>query len=379
METYYTIDNRQKLEDETLNTANRKSFHRVREYLNSVVWDGKERLETLFVDYLGAEDTPYVRTVTRKILIAAVGRVMKPGIKFDNMVVLEGRQGIGKSYILKKLGKQWFSDSLTTVSGKEAYEQLRGCWIIEMAELAAIRKNEVEAIKQFISKQVDTYRVAYGRRLSEFPRQCVFFGTTNEMTFLKDRTGNRRFWPIRVGIQNPVKSLWSDDVDAEIDQVWAEALAAWNKGESLWIGEEMEAQAQKVQEQHAEDNPLIGVIQEYLDREVPKNWYTFDLQPRRDFLKGDGFEIDMAGSFKRDKICPLEIWCEILNGDVRRFTTTERREIRDALQKIEGWKKKESSEGKARFGILYGTQRGTYVREGVDENPKTEESVDENE
>lgn len=120
METYYTIDNRQKLEDETLNTANRKSFHRVREYLAGISWDGKERLETLFVDYLGAEDTPYVRAVTRKILIAAVGRVMKPGIKFDNMVVLEGRQGIGKSYILKKLGKQWFSDSLTTVSGKEA-------------------------------------------------------------------------------------------------------------------------------------------------------------------------------------------------------------------------------------------------------------------
>lgn len=124
----------------------------------------------------------------------------------------------------------------------------------------------------------------------------------------------------------------------------------------------MEAQAQKVQEQHAEDNPLIGVIQEYLDREVPKNWYTFDLQTRRDFLKGDGFEIDMTGAFKRDKICPFEIWCEILNGDVRRFTTTERREIRDALQKIEGWKKKESSEGKAHFGILYGTQRGTYIQ-----------------
>jgi len=364
METYYGIDSRQKLEDETLNTANRNGFHRVREYLEGIVWDGNKRIDTLFIDYLGAEDTPYVRTVTRKMLIAAVGRVMKPGIKFDNMLVLEGRQGIGKSYILKKLGGKWFSDSLTTVTGKEAYEQLRGCWIIEMAELAAIRKSEVEAIKQFISKQVDTYRVAYGKRLSEFPRQCVFFGTTNEMTFLKDRTGNRRFWPVRVGMQKNTKSLWSENIDSEIDQVWAEAVKAWKDGEGIWIGEEMEETAREIQAQHTEDNPLVGVIQEYLETEVPKNWYTLDVQTRREFLKGE-IEIDMTGSFKRNKICHLEIWCEVMGGDLKRFTNQDRREIWDALNSLDDWILYRDGNIRLSFGKPYGQQR-TYIRKGYD-------------
>lgn len=365
METYYGIESKQKIEDETVNVANRNAFHRVREYLHSIVWDGQPRMDTLFIDYLGAVDTPFVRAAARKMLIAAVARVMCPGIKFDNMVVLQGRQGIGKSYLLKKLGRKWFSDSLTTVSGKEAYEQLRGCWIIEMAELAALRKSELESTKQFISKQVDTYRIAYGKRLSEFPRQCVFVGTTNEPTFLKDRTGNRRFWPVQVAIKEPTKSLFTDETDADIDQIWAEALDAWNKGEDVWIGKEMEELAERVQEQHTEDNPLIGVIQEYLDRPVPKNWYELDLFTRRGFIKGDGFEIDMNGSFKRNRICPVEIWCELMNGDLRHFTAQDRKNIRDALSKLDGWKPNETSDGKAWFGKLFGRQRTAYIREGT--------------
>jgi len=365
LESTYGIEGKQKIEDETINVANHNAFHRVREYLRSIQWDGKERMETLFIDYLGAADTPYTRMTARKMLVAAVARVMNPGIKFDNMVVLQGRQGIGKSYLLKKLGKQWFSDSLTTVSGKEAYEQLRGCWIIEMAELAALKKSEIEAIKQFISKQVDTYRVAYGKRLSEFPRQCVFVGTTNEPTFLKDRTGNRRFWPVKVGITEPTKSLFTKDTDSEMDQVWAEALDAWNKGEDVWIGKEMELLAQKVQEEHTEENPLVGVIHEYLERDLPKNWYDLDLFTRRDFLKGGGFEIDMSGSFKRNRICPVEIWCELMGGDLKRFTTSERKDIRDALSKLDDWEPSATASGKAWFGKVYGRQRPTYVRKGT--------------
>jgi len=366
METYYGIESKQKIEDETLNVANRNAFHRVREYLQGIKWDGEKRMDTLFIDYLGAADTAYTRMAARKMLIAAVARVMQPGIKFDNMVVLQGRQGIGKSYLLKKLGRQWFSDSLTTVSGKEAYEQLRGCWIIEMAELAALKKSELEATKQFISKQVDTYRVAYGKRLSEFPRQCVFVGTTNEPTFLKDRTGNRRFWPVRVAINEPTKSLFSDDCDTDIDQIWGEALDAWNSGEGVWIGKEMEKQAQAVQEEHTEDNPLVGVIQEYLDRDLPKNWYDLDLATRRDFLRGNGFEIDMTDCFKRTRTCPVEIWCELMGGDLKRFTPFERKDIRDALAKLEGWEPNKTADGKAWFGKVFGRQRTAYVRKITD-------------
>ena len=364
LETYYGIDSKMKLEDETLNTANRNSFHKVREYLKGLVWDGKPRMETLFIDYLGAADTEYVRIVTRKMLIAAVGRVERPGLKFDNMVVLEGRQGIGKSYILKKLGKKWFSDSLDSVQGKEAYEQLRGCWIIEMGELAALKKSDIEPIKQFISKQVDTYRVAYGKRLAEFPRQCIFVGTTNEQTFLRDQTGNRRFWPIRVGIQKAAMSLWSDDIDTEIDQVWAEAFVAWNKGEEVWIGAEMEEKARKVQQQHTEENPLVGMIQEFLDTDLPENWYKLDIQTRRDFLKGEGFEVELGKSFKRSRVCPVEVWCEMMSGDMKRFSSYDRREIRDALGQLEDWELYKDGGIKLSFGSPYGQQR-SYVRKGI--------------
>ena len=364
-ETYYGLDSKQKIEDETQNAAMRNSFHRVREYLHSLKWDGQPRMERMFVDYLGAEDTQYTRTVTRKMLIAAVGRIEKPGLKFDNMVVLEGPQGLGKSYILKKLGKEWFNDSLTTVQGKEAYEQLRGGWIFEMGELAALRKSEIEPIKQFISKQVDTYRVAYGKRLSEFPRQCIFVGTTNEATFLRDHTGNRRFWPIRVGLHKAAKSLWADGVDNEFDQIWAEALTAWNSGEEVWIGSEIEKQAIEVQKAHTEENPYIGMIAEFLDRELPENWYQLDIPTRRDFFRGDGFEIDMGKSFKRTRICPLEIWCEMLGGDLRHFNGNDRKEIREALDLLPGWELYKSGYSNLSFGKYYGQQR-SYIKIGTE-------------
>lgn len=364
METYYEIDSKQKLEDETLNTANRHSFHRVREYLRGLEWDGEKRMDSLFIDYLGAEDTEYTRTVTRKMLIAGVGRVMKPGLKFDNMVVLEGPQGIGKSYILKKLGKQWFSDSLDSVQGKEAYEQLRGVWICEMGELAALKKSEIEPIKQFISKQVDLYRVAYGKRLSEFPRQCIFVGTTNEATFLRDHTGNRRFWPVRCAQQEPTKSLWDPGVDKEIDQVWAEALAAWDAGEGVWIGEEMEKKAREVQEAHTEENPLVGMIAEFLDTELPENYYSLDTRTRHEFHQGQ-LNIDMGKTFKRERVCPLEVWCEMMGGDVKRFNNYDRKEIRQALGLLEGWHLYKEGVVLLSFGKPYGQQR-SYVRDGVE-------------
>lgn len=362
METLYGIDSKIKLEDETLSAAHRHSFHRVREYLKGLKWDGTPRMDALFIDYLGAEDTEYTRMVTRKMLIAAVGRVMRPGLKFDNMVVLEGRQGIGKSYLLKKLGRDWFSDSLDSVQGKEAYEQLRGVWIVEMGELAALRKSEIEPIKQFISKQTDLYRVAYGKRLSEFPRQCIFIGTTNQATFLRDQTGNRRFWPVKCLVGERKKSLWGEDIDEEIDQVWAEALAAWDAGEGVWIGEEMERKAREVQEAHTEDNPYVGIIAEFLERELPENWYSLDIVTRRDFIAGR-MEIDLGEKpIKRKKICLPEVWCELLGKDMGRFSAQDKKTIGEALEQVEGWK---LYDGNAKhllwFGNFYGRQKA-YTR-----------------
>ena len=162
----------------------RNRFHPVRDYLKGLTWDGTPRAETLYIDYLGAEDSAYTRMVTKQHLKAAVARVMQPGVKFDPCLVLSGPQGIGKPTILAKLGRQWFNDSIVSLQGKDPMEQLQGSWIIELSEMQATNKSENDQIKAFISRQVDKFRAPYGRRTEEFPRQCVFAATTNDYVFL---------------------------------------------------------------------------------------------------------------------------------------------------------------------------------------------------
>lgn len=208
-------------------------------------------------------------------------------------------------------------------------------------------------MKQFISKQVDSYRVAYGRRMSEFPRQCVFIGTTNESTFLRDSTGNRRFWPVSCGVCEPVRSLWSDESTEWIHQVWAEALEAYKGGETVWLGAEIEQEAVKAQEAHTEENELVGMVAEFLDKPVPANWYDLDISVRKEVMQGTGFEVDEADSVLRDKVCLAEIWVEMLGGDMTRFDFHSKKRIADAMNKIPWWVKGTTS----RFGSSYGTQK----------------------
>ena len=368
LETDYGIDNRGKIEDETLNVASMHSFHRVKDYLTRLEWDGTKRIETLFMDFLGAEDSEYVRIVTRKVLLAAVTRIMQPGCKFDNMLVLQGPQGIGKSHIFQLLGGDWFNDSLTSLQGsKESYEQLRGSWIFEVGELAALKKSEIESTKLFISKQVDSYRVAYGKRVSEFPRQCIFVGTTNEKDFLRDRTGNRRFWPVQVGVKKAKMDLWKDFTEDFRGQLWAEAYSYYKGGEELYIGKDMEKLAREAQEQHMEENPLAGMIAEFLEKPVPKNWYKLDINTRKEFCRGEGFEIDMEGAKLRSRVCVLEIWVECLGGDPKRFGLGDRKEIRDILNSLGDWKVYRDGTRNLSFGKEYGTQRA-YVRIGAEDD-----------
>ena len=171
-----------------------RSYHPIREFFETLPdWDGVERADTLLIDYLGAEDTPYVRAVTRKELCAAYCRVYHPGIKFDSMIVLNGDQGIGKSTLIAKLGGEWYSDSLnlSDMNDKTAAEKLQGYWIMEIGELAGMRKADLDKVKAFISRQDDKYRASFGRRVTPHPRQCVFFGTTNSQNgYLRDITGN---------------------------------------------------------------------------------------------------------------------------------------------------------------------------------------------
>lgn len=356
IEKTYRIDSANKVSDAIAIVMLERSRHPVRDYLQSLKWDGTKRADTFFVDYLGADDTEYVRTVTRKALIGAVARIMSPGCKHDYTLVLVGPQGCRKSTTLAKLGKSWFSDSLYTVSGKEAYEQLQGYWLIEVAELAAFsgRKADLEQIKQFLSKQSDSYRAAYARRTQERPRQCAFFGTTNDDEFLKDPTGGRRFWPVIVkGVERSVADALTEEV---IDQVWAEVVVRYNAGEVWWLDDKMEAEARRIQDEHTEQNGKQGLIEKFLAALLPPDWDSRDLDHRRNFW-ADGFEDEAKGSVPRTKVCALEIWQELFNGDVKTYSQQQAREINNILRRLPDWKSSTSVD----CGEPYGRQRG-FIR-----------------
>lgn len=187
------------IEDALAILKNRKSTNVVKEYFESLHWDGKQRLDTLLIDYLGAEDSTYTRQVTRKSLTAVVARaITEKAIKFDNMVILTGPQGIGKSTILSKLAGEWFTDNIVDFNSKDTLLLLQNCIIVEVPELQGFNKADSNRLKQFLGQKTDKYRAPYERREEEHPRHCVFFGTTNDDEFLRDSTGNRRYWPVEV-------------------------------------------------------------------------------------------------------------------------------------------------------------------------------------
>ena len=361
MEVAYNIVSPYKIYDGIAIVEKRNQYHPIRDYLNSLHWDKVHRIDNLMIDYLGADSCAYTKAITRKMLVAAVARVFNPGIKFDYMMVLVGKQGIGKSYLISLLGKNWYSDSINTVQGKEAYEQLQNAWILEMAELSATKKAESEAVKHFISKTEDSYRQAYGRRVETFKRQCVFFGTTNESEFLKDRTGNRRYWPLVVGKNKPKKDLFKDLDTYELNQIWAEAMHFYKNNEKLILEDEVLKEATLRQEKHLESNSKEGMIKEFLNMKLPTNWDAMDIYARRRYISENEF-LDLQEDFVlRNKVCSVEIWVELFGGDMKNFNRGSSLEINEILRKIEGWEPLNEGKGKLRFGKYYGTQRA-FVR-----------------
>lgn len=225
--------------------ANKNRFHPVREYLTNLQWDGVSRIDTWLKSYLGARGPEtYLRAVSRKFLVAAVARIFNPGVKFDYMLILEGLQGMGKSTVGNILaGDAWFLDGLPDLTDKDAALNLQGTWICEMGELTNLRRNEVEVAKAFISRRIDKVRPPYGKRMVELKRQSVFFGTTNVYEYLKDKTGNRRFWPVEL----VMTEVDFEGLKADRDQLWAEALLAFDLGEELYLTGEAKEQAVAVQ------------------------------------------------------------------------------------------------------------------------------------
>ena len=292
----------------------------------------------------------------RKSLCAAVARAIIGSVKYDYMPIFTGPQGIGKSTFLSILGKEWFSDSLTTFEGKEAAELIQGTWINEVGELTAMTKQETNSVKQFLSKTDDIYRAAYGKTTDKYPRRCVFFGTSNEEEFLKDVTGNRRFWPVDVGVHPAKKSIWVD-LPKEVDQIWAEAYTYWMLGEPLYLSKDVEKLAEEMQESHREASGKEGMIRDFLGKKIPSSWDSMDLMKRRQFWNGTLVLPEEETLVEREKVCAMEIWWECLNGDARYMKRTDSMEINGIMSAISGWRRNKSKRRFGPYGILSGFEK----------------------
>lgn len=290
LQTDYGMTNRNDYFDAVKNVSIRSKFHPVRDILDGLEYDGKEHIKSLLPDYLGVEDTEYAYQVIKLWLLGAVARVYQPGIKFDYTMILQGKQGLGKSTFLRllSLNDEWFNDSLDSLDSDKAAQSLMGSWIVELAELKSLARTAggVESVKRFLTATQDKYRVPYERRADIFLRQCVFAGTTNKLDFLQDETGNRRFLIIQTGISEPTKDLFAPDAVDDMKAAWAQAVHIWKTEQpELVLPEQCRDEARQLQDECMADDGKTGLIEEFLK--------------------------------DKDRTCVLEVWREALKEDGR--------------------------------------------------------------
>lgn len=347
---YNLLFSKENITDAVVTEARRKTVNPVKARIETVEWDGQPRAERYFIDYLGAEDNHYTRTITKKWLTGLVARAYEPGVKFEIVPILEGKQGLGKSTAGKDLYPDKFNDTLAGMGKqKDDYQQLQGSWIIEVAELSAMKKTDIEGIKNFISAQSDTYRNSYGRYALPHLRKCVFIGTTNQTDYLKDATGERRFYPIKCGINKATKNVWEPDKQ-DILQILAEAKTWFDNGEPLYLNQETIAEAKQHQEEAKTVDPMKEAIEDYINMLVPTNWSELSTYTKRGFLQCDG----KTGGWK-DNPCdderePMkqttyrEIMAVVFDKNADRYltgrTNSEARRIKLIMDNMDGWEAK---------------------------------------
>ena len=334
LEHVYGLYTPSKLKGILLAIAAERGYHPIRDYIESLpAWDGVPRVDTLFVDYLGAADTAYTRAVARKMMVAAVARVYRPGGK-------------------------WFSDSLTIgdMKDKAAPEKLQGYWILELGELAGLKKVDVETVKAFITRQDDKFRHSYGYSVEDHPRQCIIVGSTNNGDgFLRDITGNRRFWPVTCTTAGKHRPWEVADV---VEQLWAEAYMLFQHGEALYLTPEVERLAEAEQTEALESDVREGMIAEYLEKLLPEDWDRMDLSERRGFLRGDPFTGgSRVGTARRTVVSAVEIWAECFGKEPTAIRRSDTYDIFGMLMKIGGWEKYSGNKNSLLRRPPYGPQR----------------------
>jgi predicted P-loop ATPase len=336
--------------------ADDRRFHPIRDYLDSLpAWDGSPRVETLLVRCMEADDTPYVRAVTRKTLAAAVARIYHPGTKFDSVLVFDGAQGIGKSTLFKDLaGEEYYSEtlSLTDMNDKSGAEKLQGFWVVEIGELAGMKKADIEKVKAFLSTADDKYRPSYGKTVESHPRQCVIIGSVNgERGYLRDITGNRRFWVVKLRQEEQAKN-WSF-TPAERDQIWAEAKAIYEGGERLYLDGELINSSEEAQREAMESDERQGMVEDYLNTLLPDKWESMDIYERREFISDKNDPTKPKGKQRREYVSNIEIWAECFGRNIADLKPADSYSIAALMTKVNSWKRTKDIKHLA----LYGRQR----------------------
>ena len=344
-------------------TATDRAFHSVQDFILSEQWDGTQRAETILIDYLGAEDTQLVRAVTRKWLAAAVKRVFEidqdtgEGVKFDYCLVLYGRQGTGKSTLAETLAAKWRGAISFSDGKKEIGETFQKSWIVEIPEFKGMRRADDEAVKDIISRCSDDFRAAYGRQWNKNPRHSVLIGSTNNQHFLKDLTGNRRFWLVPVKGSGNVYD-WRNRLKADVGQIWAEAYSIYKQGEPLLLSASMELEMERIREGFTEiaGDPLRDYLAEWLDIPLPAEWKSYEPKRRLDYYKFYD-PLEARGSVRRDTVTVCEIKCECPYRGIDKYSPQTIGgilkslgwEYRSDLKRIEGYREKSGKNRRSSF------------------------------
>lgn len=344
IEQKYKIHSREKLDDAFRVLFAEREYHPIKQIIENVTWDGTSRIHELFIKWLKCDDTAYTREVTRLVFAGGIHRLYNPGCKFDDVAVLIGtHQGEGKSTFVRWLAIQdEFFTEVTEIEGQKGVEAIEGAWICEIAELLAVTKaKDVEAVKSYITKLVDRYRRPFDRRTTDHKRRCVFIGTTNKEQFLTDKTGNRRWYPLKVNSSGYDLHDHKAEIQADILQAWAEAKCLYDRGELAPFA----------------DKALLNSMREHQNKAVMEDYREGLIE---DYLS------------RKEKVCVLELWKRALDNPFTKPTRKDSSEIVMIIRKIGGWEKKETPERDPEFGLQrfwYKTKKNTDIAGDIPKLP----------
>lgn len=351
-ETYnVTGDNTKLFSDMIQKKCLENSYNPVTTYLDTCYkeWDKTERLKEVGQDFLGLNDTEYNEQALKIMMVGAVARAYEPSCKFDYMGVIVGNQGVGKSTFLSRLGGEWFTDSLNGMNSKDDMQITLGAWIVEDSELSALKNSRIDQVKRFITRTIDTLRLPYGKRTVSYARRFVLWGTTNQSTFLFDKTGTRRFLIFKSNKANVKRNVYEEFSQELVNQIWGEVVSLYKQGFKLKLSDELEDEAQKVREEYQNVDELHELIQEYLEIPLPKEWYQLEVHDKRFYINDmlqNGFSPKYQGIDIRDRITIKEILSELLKLDYKDSGTQQykrqSKDVRDIMKSLDEWEYKQN-------------------------------------